>query len=71
MALKHTVTLQMVDRSGKHATVLRGANMTLPTRLLRWLFGDFTQIYLLAPGQSVESVDIREIEEGGVVHGND
>ena len=70
MALKHTVTIQVTDRSGKHATVLRGKDMKLPTRLLRWLFGDFTQVYLLAPGQSVESVDIREIEEGGAMHGN-
>jgi len=65
MALKHTVTIQVADRSGKKATVLRGRNMKLPTRLLRLLFGDFTQVYLLAPGQTVESVDIREIEEGG------
>lgn len=67
MAIKHTVTIQVADRSGKQATVLRGATMTLPARLLRLLFGEFTQVYLLAPGQTVESVDIREFEEGGVM----
>lgn len=65
MALKHKVTIQVAKREGKPATVLRGASRRLPVRLLKWLFGDFTQIYLLAPGQTVESVDIREVEEGG------
>jgi len=65
MALRHKVTIQVAKRGGKPATVLRGASRWLPTRLLKLLFGDFTQVYLLAPGQTVESVDIREIEEGG------
>jgi len=69
MALKHKVTIKVADRSGKQATVMRGAHMKFPTRLLKLLFGDFTQVYLLAPGQTVESVDIREIREGGVVRG--
>ena len=36
-----------------------------PERLVRFLFGDFTQVYLLAPGQTGESVDVREVKEGG------
>jgi hypothetical protein len=39
--------------------------MAMPGRLLRFLFGDFTQVYLLAPGQTVESVAVKEIKEGG------
>lgn len=69
MALKHKVTIRVADHSGKQATVLRGAHMKLPIRLLKLLFGGFTQVYLLAPGQTVESVDIREIKEGGKEHG--
>jgi len=69
MVLRHKVTIRVADRSGKQATVLRGAHMKLPTRLLKLLFGGFTQVYLLAPGQTVESVDIREIKEGGKEHG--
>lgn len=67
MALKHKVTIQVKKRDGKPATVLRGASRRIPVRFLKWLFGDFTQVYLLAPGQTVESVDIREVEEGGAV----
>ena len=64
MALKHKVTINVTDCTGKKATVLRGATRTIPQRLVRFLFGDFTQVYLLAPGQTVESVDIREVKEG-------
>ncbi|MBQ3615960.1 MAG: hypothetical protein II993_08200 [Anaerotignum sp.] len=65
MALKHKVTINVTDSTGKRATVLRGATRRIPERLVRFLFGDFTQVYLLAPGQTVESVDIREVKEGG------
>lgn len=65
MALKHKVTINVTDSRGKKATVLHGATRTIPQRLVKFLFGDFTQVYLLAPGQSVESVDIREVKEGG------
>lgn len=66
MALKHRVTINVTDPTGKKATVLRGASRRIPERLVRFLFGDFTQVYLLAPGQTVESVDIREVKEGGM-----
>ena len=65
MAIKHKVVINVSDPKGRKANVLRGADVKLPTRLLRFLFGDFTQVYLLSPGQTVESVDIREVEEGG------
>lgn len=67
MSLKHKITINVSDPMGKKATVLRGADITLPSRLIRFFFGDFTQVYLLAPGQSVESVDVKEIKDGGAL----
>lgn len=64
MALKHKVVINVSDSGGRKRNVLRGAEMKLPARLVRFLFGEFTQVYLLAPGQTVESVDIREVREG-------
>lgn len=63
MAIKHKIVINVSDPKGYKANVLRGADVKLPTRLLKFLFGDFTQVYLLSPGQTVESVDIREVEE--------
>ena len=65
MAFKHKITINVTDAGGKHTTVLRGARGRIPERLVRFLFGDYTQVYLLAPGQTVESVDVREVKEGG------
>lgn len=69
MALRHKITINVTDPHGKSARVLKGAEMRLPARLVRFLFGDFTQVYLLAPGQTVDSVDIHELKEGGTTHG--
>ena len=63
--MKHRITINVTDPNGRRANVLRGADMTLPARLVRFLFGDFQQIYLLSPGQTVESVNISEVKEGG------
>lgn len=65
MQLKHKVVINIADRRGKKTTVLKGADVRLPQKLLKFLFGDFTQVYLLSPGQTVESVDVKEIPTGG------
>lgn len=69
MALKHRVSINITGVGGQGKNIIAGAERRLPSRLLRFLFGDFTQVYLLSPGQSVESVEIHEIEEGGTGHG--
>lgn len=69
MVLRHRITINVTDPHGRSVRVLKGAEMRLPSRLVKLLFGDFTQVYLLAPGQSVDSVDIREVREGGDMDG--
>lgn len=69
MAVKHEVTINVAKPDGNTTTVLRGAGKRLPTRICKFLFGDFTQVYLLSPGQTVASVDVREVKEGGESYG--
>jgi hypothetical protein len=71
MALRHRITINVTDPRSKTGTVLKGADVRFPARLTRFLFGDFTQVYLLKPGQSVESVDVKEVKEGGCGNGKD
>ena len=59
MALRHRIRINVMDKKTK-TQILEGAERRLPMRLIRWLFGDFTTVYLLSPGQSVESVEIHE-----------
>lgn len=69
MALKHRVSINITGAGGQGKNIIASAERRLPARLLRFLFGGFTQVYLLSPGQSVESVEIYEIKEGGTGHG--
>ena len=70
MALKHRIRINVTDEKSK-MKVLEGADRRLPMRLLRFLFGEFTTVYLLSPGQSVESVEVHEVKGGGMVHEQD
>lgn len=63
MALKHRVRINVTDEKSK-TRVLEGADRRLPMKLLRLLFGEFTTVYLLSPGQSVESVEVHELKGG-------
>lgn len=66
MGLKHRVKINVTDEAAAKKRVLEGADKRLPRRLLRFLFGDFTTVYLLSPGQSVESVEIHEVKPDDV-----
>ena len=62
--MKHKVVINVTNDKGDKTEVLRGAQMWLPRRLIKWLFGEYTQVYLLDPGKTVESVDVKEIMKG-------
>lgn len=63
MALKHRIRINVTDEKSR-TRVLEGAECRLPMRLLRLLFGEFTTVYLLSPGQSVESVEVHKVKGG-------
>jgi len=67
MGMKHRVRINVTDTATAKKRVLEGADRRLPRRLLRFLFGDFQQVYLLSPGQSVESVEIQEVKPEAAV----
>mgnify|MGYP007070155323 CR=1 FL=1 len=62
MRQKHRVRIN-VTNGGRSDKVLEGADIRLPARLLRFLFGDFTTVYLLKPGQDIESVEVHEVKQ--------
>lgn len=68
MTLKHRIRINVTDEKSK-TKVLEGAERRLPMKLLRFLFGEFTTVYLLSPGQSVESVEVHEVKKGGTLNG--
>ena len=62
--MKHQVIINVVKENGeKTPVVVKGAIRTLPARIVKWLFGEYTQVYLLKPGETVSSVDVVEVME--------
>ena len=64
MKLKHKVRINVTDDVGNKQVVLQGGIRHLPRKLAKWLFGENTEILVLTPGQSIDSVEIREIGGG-------
>ena len=55
--MKHKIRIKVEEQQ-----VLSGRSMTLPKRLLRFLFGDFCEILVLTPGKCVQNVEIQEMK---------
>lgn len=69
MALRHKITINVMDPHVRNDRVIKGVEMRLSERFTRFLFREFTQVYLLAPDQTVDFVDVHELKEGGTTHG--
>lgn len=55
--MKHKIRIKVEEQQ-----VLAGCSMTLPKKLLRFLFGDFCEILVLTPGKCVQNVEIQEMK---------
>lgn len=58
--LQHKILVSIADRTGKKELVVSGTSMRLPQRLLNLLFGELTDVLVIAPGRTVEGIEIRE-----------
>jgi len=69
MNLQHKVQINVARKDGSQKkAVIKSGISKIPQRLLNFLFGEFTEILVLTPGQSVQSVEIHEIRKGGTAH---
>lgn len=62
--MKHKVVINVSSENKQNTPVLKAALLTLPRRIVQFLFGEYTQIYLISPGKTIESVDIKEVQKG-------
>lgn len=62
--MKHKVTINVTHPDGIRSPVLQSGTQKIPRRLLNWLLGDPVGLIVIAPGESVETVEIRELKEG-------
>jgi hypothetical protein len=69
MNLQHKVQINIARKDGSQKkAVIKSGISKIPQRLLNFLFGEFTEVLVLTPGQSVQSVEIHEIGKGGAAH---
>ena len=69
MNLQHKVQINVARKDGSQKkAVIKSGVSKIPQRLLNFLFGEFTEVLVLTPGQSVQSVEIHEIGKGGAAH---
>ena len=69
MNLRHKVSICVTRPYGGKATVLKGGLRTLRSRLLNLLFGEKVGVIVVTPGETVETVEIKEL--GGEKHEQD
>ena len=59
--LKHKVKVNVAGRDGATQEVLTGTSMSLPKRLLRFFFGEMSDVMVITPGNTVEGIEIKEV----------
>lgn len=65
MGLKHKVTINVTKPDGERTPVIESSKKTVRSRMLDLLFGKKVNLLVITPGDSVETVEIRE---GGIKH---
>lgn len=64
MKLKHRISINVCEADGGKNNVIKGGEVKLREKLLRWLFGEKKKVLVIAPGDSVFNVEIREQDLG-------
>lgn len=64
MRLKHKVCISITQPGGKSTPIIKSGSMQIRKRLLNFLFGEKVNLLVLTPGDTVETVEIREIKGG-------
>ncbi|ADK13417.1 hypothetical protein [Clostridium ljungdahlii] len=66
MSLKHKVCINISHPSGNSTPVIDSGTKQIRKRLLNFLFGEKVNVLVLTPGDSVETVEIRELKGGEI-----
>lgn len=56
MKFKHKVKINIADRNGHKQEVLQSEHRSIPKRLLTFLFGEFCEVLVLTPGETVQGM---------------
>ncbi len=61
MKQNHKVKINIAGRNGQKQKVLQSEHRSIPKRLLTLLFGEFSEVLVLTPGETVTGIEIQEM----------
>lgn len=61
MKLKHRVRINIADKNGNKQEILQSEHRSIPKKLLTFLFGDFCEVLVLTPGETMQGIEIKEM----------
>lgn len=61
----HRIRINVSDKAGNKEQVMDGVKLRVPAKILRLIFGELTDVMVIAPGKNVEGIEIHEIRRGG------
>ena len=61
MSIQHTVRIHVARPDG-NLPVIKSGIKHIPRRLIRFLFGDCAEVLVLKPGETVKTVEIKEVK---------
>ncbi len=66
--MDHTLKIS-VSKKSVTGGIVNCRHISVRERFLRFLLGDKQRLTVIVPGDSVRELAIREVKEGGTVHG--
>ena len=67
--MKHTLKIGLGKSRPPDGGIVRCRRVAVRERILRFLLGEKRRLTILVPGDSVQSLSITELQEGGVLNG--
>ncbi|MDP4117611.1 MAG: hypothetical protein Q8873_00260 [Bacillota bacterium] len=61
--MKHTVKINVAGHNGEGIEILRTRKMSIPKKIIRFIFGEFCEVMVLTPGKTVLGVEICELPQ--------
>ena len=62
--MKHNLTIS-VSKDPRRGGVVQCRSVSIREKFLTWMFGRVQKVMILVPGNSVSTVTITEVQEGG------
>ena len=63
--MKHKVCINIAKPDGSRTQVVKGGTMHIRKKVLDFLFGQKVSVLVLSHGDSLQTVEIHEMREGG------